>query len=87
MEEIYKHGQRIQHGIVTKPKRSDAMQILEVAPDEFAKMQDILCMESDEWKRAEQIAALVGLPIDKIVYRKTDVHIVHEVKTRLKLNA
>jgi hypothetical protein len=87
MEEIYKHGQRIQHGIVTPPKRSVAMQTLEVTPDEFQKMQDILGGPVDEWKQAEAVAAIVGVPVERLAYRKTDVVVVHEVKTRLKLNA
>lgn len=88
MERIYRHGSPIQAGYVSRETdNSKAMQTLEVTPDEFAKMQDILCMELDEWKQSEQIAALVSVPIEKLVYRKTDVRVVHEVKTRLKLNA
>ena len=63
------------------------MQTLEVTPDEFAKIQEILGGPIDEWKQAEAVAAVVGLPVEKLAYKKTTVVVVNEVKTRLKLNS
>lgn len=58
-------------------------QQLEVTAEEFEKIQAALAGPLNEWKNAEDVAAIVGIPVEKLVYRKTKVIIVGEVKNRL----